>query len=139
MMTLKCYTAFKQGSSASRCGALALSGGMMETCIVLGARRYEFKDESGQTVRGVSFEYLTGDTGDGVEQKGATVMKISAAPEVFGQLQAVPGVYDMDFKQRPGKGGRPTLQLVAVKFRQSMEAMFNGLQQRPAAPQGATQ
>lgn len=105
----------------------------LETCIVIGARRYEFKDEQGQMVRGVTFEYLTGDTGDGVEQKGATVMKISAAPEVFGQLQAVPGVYDMDFKQRPGKGGRPSLQLVAVKFKQSMETMFTALQQRPPA------
>ena len=90
-------------------------------------------------VRGVTFEYLTGDTGDGVEQKGASVMKITASPEVFGQLQAVPGVYDMDFKQRPGKGGRPSLQLVAVKFRQSMEAMFTPLQARGSAPQGAQQ
>lgn len=86
-------------------------------------------------VRGVTFEYLTGDTGDGVDQKGASVMKITAPSEVFGQLQAVPGVYDMDFKQRPGKNGRPSLQLVGIKFKQSMEAMFTPLQQRGSASQ----
>jgi hypothetical protein len=110
----------------------------LDTCIVLSARRYEFKDDQGEMVRGVTFEYLTGDTGDGVNDKGSPVMKITGSPEVFGQLQAVPGVYDMDFKQRPGKNGRPSLQLVSVNFRQSMEAMLTPLR-RVAVPESAKQ
>jgi hypothetical protein len=35
---------------------------------------------------------------------------------VWHQLQAVPGFYQVDFRQRPGKGGRPALQAVGLAY-----------------------
>lgn len=90
----------------------------METAILLNARRYDFKDETtGRLVQGVTLQYLTADVENNDNDKGCMLFTITAPSEVWGQLQSVPGVYDMEFKQRPGKGGRPTLQCVATKFK----------------------
>jgi hypothetical protein len=88
----------------------------MQNCLVLGARRYDFQDESGRRVSGVTLTYLTGDLEGEADRRGQASLSIAAPPDVWHQLQAVPGIYDIDFRQRPGKGGRPQLQAVGVHF-----------------------
>ncbi len=97
----------------------------METCILLAARRYQFADDKGRSVEGVSLTYLTGDTDDSTDQRGMFPMSITAPLEAFGALQAVPGLYDMDFKQRPGKGGKPTLQCVSLRFKRAVTGLLD--------------
>ena len=100
----------------------------MERCIVLTARRYDFKDaETGRRVEGVTLTYLTGDVEVQPDYKGQAVMQIPAPSDVWHQLQAIPGVYGVDFKQRPGPKGRPTLQAVGVDFLSPVDfAVFDG-------------
>ncbi len=88
-------------------------------CLVLGARRYDFKDDDGGRVEGATLHYLTldgsqdGATGD---QVGEIPMQVSAPSSLFHQLTEVPAFYDVDFRQRPGRGGRPTLQAAGVSY-----------------------
>ena len=88
-------------------------------CLVLGARRYDFKDDDGGRVEGVTLHYLTldgsqdGTTGD---QLGEIPLQVSAPASLFHQLTEVPALYDVDFRQRPGRGGRPTLQAAGVSY-----------------------
>jgi hypothetical protein len=84
-------------------------------CLVLGARRYSFEDE-GRTVEGVSVHYLDEDFEPNTEEKGQLPFKISAPLSVFDQLNQLPGVYEVDIRRRPGRGGRPSDQVVGVSY-----------------------
>ena len=88
----------------------------MQECLVLGARRYDFKDDSGRRVEGCTLIYLTGDEERSENRKGAFPLTIQAAPEFWYQLSEVPGYYAIDFRQRPGPGGKPQLQATHVKY-----------------------
>lgn len=85
-------------------------------CLILAARRYDFKDEGGRRVEGVTLTYLTGDVDDAGDRRGQAPLSIAAPSDVWHDLQAVPGFYRVDFRQRPGKNGRPALQAVGVDF-----------------------
>jgi hypothetical protein len=88
----------------------------MQECLLLAARRYDFSDESGRRIEGVTLTYLTGDIDNASDRRGQVPLSIPAPVAIWHQLQAVPGVYGIDFRQRPGKGGRPTLQAVGLEF-----------------------
>lgn len=88
----------------------------MERCIILAARRYDFKDDSGRRVEGVTLNYLTGDPDREPDRRGLSPLTIGAPVEVWHQLQQLPGVYAITFRQRPGQRGRPTLQATAVEY-----------------------
>jgi hypothetical protein len=75
-------------------------------------------------VEGVSLTYLTDNVENTGDRRGCEPLKISAPVEVLPLIQAVPGVYNMDFKQRPGKNGRPTLQVVSLAFVEARDAFL---------------
>lgn len=87
-------------------------------CLVLGARRYDFKDDDGGRVEGVTLHYLTldGSLDGSTDQRGEIPMQVSAPMAVFKELDECPGYYEVDFKQRPGRGGRPTLQAAGLSY-----------------------
>ena len=88
----------------------------METCLLLSARRYSFRDDAARQVEGVTLSYLTGEREEGQDRRGLEPLTITGGLEVFSGLQEVPGLYEMGFRQRPGKNGRPTLQVVSVRY-----------------------
>jgi hypothetical protein len=95
----------------------SLGGFHLEKCIILSARQYDFNDkDTGRNVRGVTLNYLTADVEQEPERRGMPVLTISAAFELWPSLSVVPGVYELDLKQRPGKNGRPTLTCTGVTF-----------------------
>jgi hypothetical protein len=94
---------------------------MMEVCTVLQARRYEFKDDDGRLIEGVTLIYLTGDVEKTGNRRGCAPLTVSAPVEIFADLGPLPGIYGMDFKQRPGKGGRPSLQVVGLHFQTPLD------------------
>lgn len=84
----------------------------------MGARRYSFRDDDGARVEGAKLHYLTLDgapDGD-IDEKGEIPFEVSAPLAVFDQLGEVPAFYEVDFRQRPGRGGRPTLQAARVSY-----------------------
>lgn len=86
--------------------------------LVLSAKRFDFKNDAGEQVTGSSVTYLDVEGGSINEpnRRGVEPLTIAAPIEVFQQFDQVPGFYSLDFRQRPGKNGRPTLTLVGVKF-----------------------
>jgi hypothetical protein len=89
----------------------------MDRCIVLTARRYDFEDEkTGRRIEGVTLTYITGEAEEQENSRGQAVMQIPAPADLWHQLPTIPGVYAIDFRQRPGLKGRPTLQAVGVEF-----------------------
>lgn len=88
-------------------------------CLVLGARRYSFKDDAGELVEGVTMHYLA-EPVESRDEIGYLPLSISAPVQVFRELRSLPAYADIDFRQRPGRNGRP--QLVAVGLRYLGEA-----------------
>lgn len=95
----------------------------METCLVLYARSYDFKGADGGQVTGCSVTYLTADVENTPNSRGCQPLTVTAPSSLAAQFQELPGYYDLDFKQRPGPKGKPTLQLTAVSFVHRWEAL----------------
>lgn len=95
-------------------------------CLVLGARRYSFRDDDGARVEGATLHYLTldGESATDGDQRGEIPLQVSAPLAVFSDLAELPGYYDVDFRQRPGPRGRPTLQATGVSYHR--EAHLDG-------------
>lgn len=93
----------------------------MENCLILGARRYSFKDEQGQQREGVTLTYLTGEVETEGDRLGASPMSISGPLDIWRDLRTLPGYYEMEMRQRPGKNGRPSLHLAGVRFVEASE------------------
>ncbi len=88
-------------------------------CLVLAARRYSFKDsETGALVEGAKLHYLTldGEQDGDTDQRGEIPFEVSIPRHVYEELGEVPAFYDVDFRQRPGRGGRPTLQAAGLSY-----------------------
>ena len=100
----------------------------MERCLVLSARRYSFKDDSGKQVDGVTVTYITGESEAQDDLRGMQPLSITGPLALWPQLDPLPAYFGMDFKQRPGPKGKPTLQLVAAHFEQEVR-MANALPQ----------
>ncbi len=88
----------------------------VQECLVLAARRYDFKGEDGGRVDGLTLTYVTDEAVDGDDQRGLAVMTTRLPIELFHQLQEVPGYYSIEFQTRPGPKGRPALQAVALAY-----------------------
>lgn len=84
--------------------------------MILSARRYEFDDEKSRRIEGTTVTYLADECSDDPMLKGMLPLTITAPVSVFHQLEALPGVYEIDLKMRPGKGGKAAISLVAARF-----------------------
>lgn len=84
--------------------------------LVLAAKRYNFKNDQGELVTGSTVQYLDLEGGASNEpnRRGFEPLTITSTLEAFDQFSALPGFYDLEFKQRPGKNGRPTLALTSA-------------------------
>ncbi len=88
-------------------------------CLVLGARRYNFKDDVGEQVRFTKLHYLIEDASEGIpdeDQVGEPPFEVVGPLELFDSLSPGRGFYDVEFRQTPGRRGRPTLQPVAATY-----------------------
>ena len=96
----------------------------MTRCLIFSARQFSIVDEdkpNSAPYEGVSLSYLdltahTPGTRDVSRARGVDVFTISGSKELWASCENLPGFYDVDFAQRPGKGGRPQLQIRALQF-----------------------
>lgn len=85
--------------------------------IVTGIKPYDFVDQDGQRLQGVKVYYLDNDAEDTKGAKGFFPLNLSITGGDHGsKFSAVPGVYDLDFKQVSDKYGKPVLRLRNVEF-----------------------
>lgn len=100
----------------------------MEKALVISADRYEFTDEkTGEIRKGVTVNYINDYREDTEMSVGLKPTKISANAEVFDAIRAgtAPALYELDFRTRPGKEGKPTLQLVKATLVKTID-VFEG-------------
>lgn len=91
---------------------------MKQNVIVMLARRYGFTDDDKRRVEGVSLTYFDAEQepNGGGERRGLDLLTISGDLANFDRLHEVPGLYELQFTQKPGKGGRPSLALAGLTF-----------------------
>lgn len=90
----------------------------MDRVILLSAAPFKFKaEDTGREIEGVSLQYvdpsMVSTSGD---RLGSAPMKASIPAADYHKVRVVPGVYDFDFRLRPGAGGKATVRLADVKF-----------------------
>jgi len=74
----------------------------MSKVLIMGASRYDFKDESGRTVKGCKIAILdtSEDSADNVH--GVMPKYITAPIEAFENFEKAPAFYDVDFTVKLG-------------------------------------
>jgi hypothetical protein len=84
--------------------------------IVLDVRPYDFQDkESGRHVVGMRVTYVDSAAPTPAPGSGFAPMQITADADLVSQFSAVPGVYDLEFRQRAGVRSRPVLSLASAR------------------------
>lgn len=85
----------------------------MELGFVIAADRGVMTDEkTGRILNWANVHYLTDYREDTEDATGFKPIKVSCSPESFDLIRAGgPGLYKLEFKTRPGAGGKPTLTL----------------------------
>jgi hypothetical protein len=87
----------------------------MSSYLVLHASRYDFVAQSGDHLTGSKVTYA--DLVDSSQNaKGLAAMTVPASYEMFELLDNLPAFYDLDFRHKPDKQGKPVLTLTKAKF-----------------------
>jgi hypothetical protein len=85
--------------------------------LVLEVRPYDFSDEkTGRRVVGTRVTYLDPTSPASHPAVGFPPMTISADAAIAETFAAVPGLYELDFRQRAGQKGRPVLSLAGARL-----------------------
>lgn len=83
--------------------------------LVLNVRPYSFEADDGRQISGASVTYLDLEAGDdttpSTDEKGLAPLTISAPERIVQDFDGVPGLYQLHFTHRRGKGGKPQLSL----------------------------
>jgi len=84
--------------------------------LVLHVRPYDFETEDGKHLQGASVTYL--DLSGPVEkgEVGHAPLTMSVGQELVHSFTEAPALYDLDFRQRRGKGGKPVLLLAGARM-----------------------
>lgn len=82
--------------------------------LILGARRISFQGTNGY-VDVTKVTYIEGEPEYTGEQKGYLPMTVTADVSVFSSISE-PGIYDVEFRQRPDSKGRPVLTMTNAEL-----------------------
>lgn len=96
----------------------------METTLILSADRWELTDDkTGELRSGVVLYYVNQYRDPTDRAIGLRPTKTSATPEVFETVRkgGAPGLYQLDFRTRPGKEGKPTLVAAKAEFLRKLD------------------
>lgn len=88
----------------------------MERVLVLAARRYDFTGKDGNHVEGVQVSYVTDEQVQETDNRGCPLFQVTAPVSIWPDLPTMPAFYDVEFRQRPGLKGKPTLQITSASY-----------------------
>jgi len=88
--------------------------------LVLHAKTYDFQSDRGERLSGVKVSYVD-QAEDSPTQKGFPVMTITGDISIMNQISNLPGLYNLDFRQKPNSKGQPTLVLQGAAFSNSVD------------------
>lgn len=84
--------------------------------LVIGLRRYDFKDDDGERVKGMTMHYVMPEGSGDEDTIGFLPVRESVSQEAAKGLAQVPGYYELYHEMRPGRNSRPTPTLVSMSF-----------------------
>lgn len=86
----------------------------MAKFLVVGLQSFNFKDDSGRTIKGNTIYFL--DKSDSEGYRGLKTGKISIPDGLLKAFNVLPGFYDLDFSVRVGAGGKTVATVGSVEF-----------------------
>lgn len=89
---------------------------IMSNHIVTGVRSFNFVNDDGEKVQGVTVYYLDSFNEDSEYGKGHTSLNLTMIGDHMAKFPELPGVYDLNFRQARDQKGRPVLRLQGVEF-----------------------
>lgn len=92
----------------------------MANYTVLGARLFDFTNDKLQRFTGVKVTYIDM-AEDTSTAKGYQPMVINGDAEMFPEFTQGAGIYDLDFRMRPDRQGKPVLSLYSAKLVQPLD------------------
>ncbi|MBU0531402.1 hypothetical protein KJ910_02820 [Patescibacteria group bacterium] len=109
---------------------------MSELAFVISADRGTMQDEkTGRDINWMNFHYLTDYREADDNSVGLKPIKTGCTPEVFEVFRVHGiGLYKLDFKTRPGAGGKPAIALVKADCVGKIDLFELGNYRRQAAP-----
>ncbi len=88
--------------------------------VVLGARLFDFTNDKAQRFHGIKVTYI--DMAENTPSaRGYQPMTINGDAEMFPEFSQGAGLYDLDFRMRPDRQGKPVLTLHSAKLVHPMD------------------
>ena len=83
--------------------------------LVLHVRPWDFATDDGERKRGATVTYLDLQAATEPGEVGHAPLSMSVGEELVPSFGQAPALYDLDFRHRRGKGGKPVLVLAGAK------------------------
>lgn len=88
----------------------------MSKHLVTGVRSFNFVNDDGEKIQGVTVHYLDNENENSEYSKGHTSLNLTMIGDHLDKFKQMPGVYDLNFRQDRDKRGRPVLRLQDATF-----------------------
>lgn len=88
----------------------------MSKHIVTGIRPFNFANDNGEKVEGVTVYYLDTHNEKSDYGRGHTALNLTLIGDHLDKFVELPAVYDLNFRQSRDSKGRPTLRLQDLEF-----------------------
>ncbi len=89
--------------------------------LVLHVRPFDFSGEDGRQISGSSITYVDLRAEQEPGELGRPPLTISVTTQAASAFRQVPGLYELDFRQRRGKAGKPVLTLAGGELKQAVK------------------
>lgn len=91
----------------------------MSKHVVLGIQPVDFPDENGQRIQGAKVHYLPDEAEYTQQAKGFLPLNLFMRGDHVAKFEQLPGVYELDFRQRRDKQGKPIMMLKDCEYIES--------------------
>ncbi|HJV82446.1 hypothetical protein [Noviherbaspirillum sp.] len=100
----------------------------MTEAVIFFASRYDFADEKGTQRKGAKVKYFLPEKAEGENKEGIEYMESPMPFELFETLKHynLPGMFEIDFRMKPGRDNKPEMSLVKAQFKRKIELFKDG-------------
>ncbi|MBY0264079.1 MAG: hypothetical protein K2P90_01390 [Holosporales bacterium] len=96
----------------------------MSKHIVTAIKPFDFMDDKDKHISGVKVYYFDSEPETDGDALGYFPLNLTLPLEHAGKFVAVPGVYEMDFKQKSDAKGKPVLALRKIEYVSPVEFVY---------------
>lgn len=99
----------------------------MSNHIVTGVRPFNFANDDGEKVQGITVYYLDTVNENSEYGKGHSALNLTLIGDHSDKFSVIPGIYDLTFRQARDNKGRPTLRLQDAEYLQPFSLEFEAI------------